>query len=289
MTLECNPDSLDLDLIHDYLHMGINRLSVGVQSFHPETLVEMGRSPHPDRIRHVLRALPDKGFANFSVDLMYGFESQDRETFLADLRQAVDIRAEHITLYPLVPGLRGMHGARRRERNQRKMYLAAQEVLAGAGYEQYSTEDFARKVSGRDCYETDSWKVPSKGVVVFGTAGFGTLNRRFYSKERDSAGYIRSVNQGHFPLASCCLIDKEREARMRMLLGLRYLAVDRETFRRMYKQDPASGTDTMVGLLQAMGLVVVDETSIRLNSAEYFRYSLLWAKIMLGQLEGNLH
>jgi coproporphyrinogen III oxidase-like Fe-S oxidoreductase len=288
ITLECNPDSLDPDLAGDYVRMGINRLSVGVQSFNPETLAEMGRTPHPDHILHVLKALPDKGLANFSVDLMYGFESQSRETFLADLRQAIDIGSEHITVYPLVSAHRASAGARQRERAQEKLYRAAQEVLADAGYEQYSTEDFARHADGRDRYEMDSWKVPSKGVVVFGTAGFGTLNHRFYTKERDIAAFTGSVDQGRFASASCRLIEKKKEARIRMLLGLRYLNVDRKAFGQAHGLDPWSGKDEMLNLLKGLGLVQADDACIRLHENAYFKYSLLWAKIMLGRLDGNI-
>jgi oxygen-independent coproporphyrinogen-3 oxidase len=288
MTLECNPESLDPDLVAEYLRMGINRLSVGVQSFHAETLAEMGRAPHPDRICQILRALPSRGLSNFSTDLMYGFDSQNLETFLADLRQAIDLEAEHITLYPLVTAHRSALGAGRRERNQQRMYAAAREALAAAGYGQYSTEDFARSETGRDRYEMDSWRVPSKGVVVFGTAGFGTLNHRFYSKGRDIVAYMASVNQGHFTTASCRLIGGKKEARIRMLLGLRYLNVNRNAFSTAYGIDPWSKDDEMMGFLKRMGVVEADETNVRLNTDEYFRYSLLWAKIMLDRLNGNL-
>jgi oxygen-independent coproporphyrinogen-3 oxidase len=288
ITLECSPDSLEPNHVADYLRMGINRLSVGVQSFHADTLTEMGRPPHPERIRQVLKALPGKGLTNFSVDLMYGFTSQNREAFLIDLHQAMELGPQHITLYPLVASGGSSHGAWKRERKQRKMYQEAQKVLAGAGYEQYSTEDFARHVSARDRYEMDSWMVPSKGVVVFGTAGFGTLNHRFYTKERDIAGYNGIVDQGRFASSSCRLIDKNKEARIRTLLGLRYLNVNREDLRTVCDIDPWSGKDEMLGFLTGMGLVESDEKNLRLHKDEYFRYSLLWAKIMLGRLDGNL-
>jgi len=288
MTLECNPDSLDPGHVQDYLRMGINRLSIGVQSFQAKTLSEMGRTLHPDRIRQVLGALPDRGLNNFSVDLMYGFESQDQETFLIDVREAIDISVEHITLYPLVGAGQSSHNARSRERKQQGMYVAAQEVLGKAGYGQYSTEDFARRASSRDSYEMDSWKVPSRGVVVFGTAGFGTLNHRFYTKERDIAAYCGAIEGGRFAAASCRLIEKKKEARIRMLLGLRYLNVNRDAFGSAYGQEPWSGKDEMLNLLKGIGLIEQDETNVRLSEDAYFRYSLLWAKIMLSRLDGNL-
>jgi oxygen-independent coproporphyrinogen III oxidase len=288
ITLECSPESLEPNHVADYLRMGINRLSIGVQSFHADALAEMGRQPHPDRIRQVLKALPGRGLTNFSVDLMYGFKSQNREAFLIDLHKAMELGPHHITLYPLVASGGSSHSARKRERKQQEMYHAAQKVLAGAGYEQYSTEDFALHASARDRYEMDSWMVPSKGVVVFGTAGFGTLNHRSYTKERDIAAYNGIVDQGRFASSSCRLIDKNKEARIRTLLGLRYLNVNRDDLRKVCEIDPWSVKDEMLGFLKGLGLIESDEKNLRLRKDEYFRYSLLWAKIMLGRLDGNL-
>ena len=152
VTLEANPGTVDRDLLKGMRAMGVNRLSLGVQSFDDEILKKLGRT---HRTVDSLRAFQDAreaGFSNISIDLIFGIEGQTRETWEDSLKKALELEPEHISLYSL-EFMEGTVFTRRLQEGKMKetdpeedraMYERAVELLKEAGYEHYEISNFAK-------------------------------------------------------------------------------------------------------------------------------------------------
>lgn len=99
-SMEANPESINHRLINDIWALGVNRLSVGVQSFNDNELRVLGRAHNAQTAREAIVAAQDR-FTNVSVDLMCGLPGQSADSFAKSLRQAIDLGVTHISVYPL--------------------------------------------------------------------------------------------------------------------------------------------------------------------------------------------
>lgn len=101
ITLEANPGTVEQERFQGYFQAGINRLSIGCQSFDPEHLQRLGRIHSGNEAISAIKAAKLAGFENFNLDLMFGLPQQTVEEGLADLKQAIDLKPTHISWYQL--------------------------------------------------------------------------------------------------------------------------------------------------------------------------------------------
>lgn len=101
ITLEANPGSIEQKKFSDYHAAGVNRLSIGVQSFNQRHLDRLGRIHSSEEAVHSISAAKAAGFTNFNIDLMHGLPEQSEKEALADLQQAIDLQPTHISWYQL--------------------------------------------------------------------------------------------------------------------------------------------------------------------------------------------
>jgi oxygen-independent coproporphyrinogen-3 oxidase len=151
-TAEANPESLTQDVARSWVSAGVNRVSLGAQSFHEPTLRWMGRlhgSDGPGEAVHVARMA---GLQDLSIDLMFGLPEHLGRPWRRDLESVLELDVPHVSLYGLTveaatPLGRAVGEGRERpadEGRYREEFLLAAEVLAAAGYEHYEVSNFAR-------------------------------------------------------------------------------------------------------------------------------------------------
>lgn len=99
-TMEANPESLDERMVRDIWALGVNRLSIGVQSFDDDVLGVLGRAHDADKAREAIRMACER-FENISIDLMCGIPGQSADSFESSLREAVELGVKHVSVYPL--------------------------------------------------------------------------------------------------------------------------------------------------------------------------------------------
>jgi oxygen-independent coproporphyrinogen-3 oxidase len=149
ITLEANPGTIEHDAFKSYARAGINRVSLGVQSFDPARLKALGRIHGPEEARAAVDELRRAGIENFNLDLMYALPGQDMAGVLADIAAAVTLAPTHISHYQLTlePGtvFHAYPPPLPDEDTAWEMQLAAQETLAEAGFEQYEVSAYARE------------------------------------------------------------------------------------------------------------------------------------------------
>jgi oxygen-independent coproporphyrinogen-3 oxidase len=151
-TAEANPESFTRDVATGWRRAGVNRISLGIQSFHAPSLRWMGRLHGADGARDAVRIGRAAGFTNLSVDLIFGLPAHLERDWERDLDQALSLDPDHVSLYglsaePATPLGRAV--AERRETlpsegRYEQEYLLAVERLEEAGYEAYEVSNFAR-------------------------------------------------------------------------------------------------------------------------------------------------
>ncbi|HUH58062.1 MAG TPA: radical SAM family heme chaperone HemW [Pseudomonadales bacterium] len=101
ITMEANPGTFEAEKFAGYFELGINRLSIGIQSFNSEFLEKLGRVHDGEQALKAVQIAKDAGFTNFNLDLMHGLPGQSIDDALADLQQAIDFAPPHLSWYQL--------------------------------------------------------------------------------------------------------------------------------------------------------------------------------------------
>ncbi len=151
-TSEANPESLTPEVARGWRAAGVNRLSLGVQTFHEPALRWMGRMHGPEGALAAVHAARSAGIDNLSVDLIFGLPGHLGRDWKEDLERALALDVPHVSLYgltveagtPLGRAVREGREPAVDEERYREEYLLAAETLAGAGYEHYEVSNFGR-------------------------------------------------------------------------------------------------------------------------------------------------
>jgi len=153
VTLEANPGTVETERFRGYRAAGVNRLSIGIQSFQPEQLHTLGRIHGRDEALAAAQAARAAGFDNFNLDLMFGLPQQTLDEALTDLRTALALHPTHLSLYQLTLEPNTLFHAQPPELPDEDVLAAMQEALqaelADAGFAQYEVSAYAR--AGRRC------------------------------------------------------------------------------------------------------------------------------------------
>ncbi|MEO0998453.1 MAG: radical SAM family heme chaperone HemW, partial [Pseudomonadota bacterium] len=161
ITLEANPGTVEHGDLAGYRAAGINRLSLGAQSFDAAALTRLGRIHGPDDIQRVVAEARAAGFDNLNLDIMYGLPRQTPAQALADVGAAIDLGPEHISHYQLTLEPNTVFYSRPPplpdDDTVYTMLVGASETLAQAGYSRYEVSAYAR--AGRDCrHNVNYWR-----------------------------------------------------------------------------------------------------------------------------------
>lgn len=153
VTLEANPGTVELERFKGFRAAGINRLSIGIQSFEEEKLKALGRIHGRAEALHAAEAARAAGFDNFNLDLMFGLPQQTVEQTLVDIRTAIEFHPTHLSVYQLTLEPNTLFHARPPtlpdDDTAWEMQSQVQAELAAADYRQYEVSAYARP--GREC------------------------------------------------------------------------------------------------------------------------------------------
>lgn len=203
ITLEANPGTLEYGHLDELRAVGINRLSMGAQSFDPALLRWMGRIHSPEEIETAFQSARDAGFSSVNLDFIYALPGQSLDTWSATLDRALALAPEHLSLYSLIveegtPLFRWVEQGRVHPADEdlaADMYELAQTRLAEAGYHHYEISNWA--LSGHECrHNLTYWhNLPYIGL---GAGAHGWYAHQRYSEARPIHEYIARV-QAHSP------------------------------------------------------------------------------------------
>jgi oxygen-independent coproporphyrinogen III oxidase len=231
LTVEANPETVTPELAELLLASGVNRVSLGAQSFRPHLLSVLERGASPDDVRRAVHTLRDAGFDNISLDLIYGIPGQSAADLGADLADALTLESEHLSCYELEakPGTRftHAHGAEleRQAEAMEGYFEQVVDTLTGAGYRWYETANFCRGPStagGRDLrarHNLAYWL--GRDYVGIGIGAVSTVGGARRTNLPSLGRYLEALGAGEAPPRELEALDRETKARERLMLGLR--------------------------------------------------------------------
>jgi oxygen-independent coproporphyrinogen-3 oxidase len=191
ITMEANPGTIERGRFAEYRAAGINRVSLGAQSFAPEMLERLGRIHSADETRVAAAELQAAGLDNFNLDLMYALPGQDLSGALTDLRAALALQPAHLSHYQLTMEPGTVFGGRPPanlpdDELSLEMQQQCQAELAAAGYGHYEVSAYAR--SGAQCmHNLNYWQFGD--YLGIGAGAHGKLS------DSDSGHIIRTVRE----------------------------------------------------------------------------------------------
>ena len=205
ITLEANPGAVEAGRFECYRRAGVNRLSLGIQSFSAESLMRLGRIHDPRQARDAVGSARAAGFTNLNLDLMYGLPGQTLAAATAELTAAIDLMPEHLSYYQLTLEPNTPFARRPPELPDEDlvadMHLRAQEMLSRAGYHHYEVSAYARL--GKECrHNLNYWRFGDYLGIGAGAHGklsdptAGRVERRW--KRRHPQAYLNAAARRDF-------------------------------------------------------------------------------------------
>ena len=231
VTVEANPETVTQELAQMLRAHGVNRISLGVQSFRPRLLEILDRVVQPDTVRRAFYHLRDAGFDNISFDLIYGIPGQAASDLDADLADALELGPEHLSCYELEakPGTRFTHAhgdELERQAEAMESYFELVVVrLTGAGYRWYETANFCRASERpglrdlRSRHNLAYWL--GRDYLGLGVGAVSTIAGRRWRNTPRLAGYMDALQRGTVPEREIEPLSRDVLRRERVMLGLR--------------------------------------------------------------------
>jgi oxygen-independent coproporphyrinogen-3 oxidase len=274
ITLEANPGTVDQKRLATFRAAGINRLSLGVQSFHDPMLTTLGRIHSATEAKEAFQAARAAGFANIGIDLIHALPGQTLALWLRELEQAVQLAPEHISVYGLTVEEGTPFAARYGDDSpllpdedmSATMFEEADELLTAAGYEHYEIANYAlpgrRSDHNSGYWRRDGYLGLGAGAHSFLRKGYGV---RFGNPAHLDA-YAGAIAQGRLPHKDEQPLTRQDAMAEFMFLGLRMAdGIDSNGFRHEFGVGLEETFGKEVSKLATLGLLETTSDRVRLT------------------------
>ena len=248
VTLEADPETVEPEKAAGWAASGINRISLGVQSFVDDELKFAGRMHRAADIHKALPILRSLGFANISFDLIAGLPKQTEDFWRYSLEELIALSPEHVSVYIMEIdegsrlGLEVLQGGSRysardlpSEESMADFYELAQRELKCAGYEQYEISNWA-KPGFTSKHNLKYWR--REPYLGFGAGAHSFSGTQRWANVHDAAAYVVAISDGKNAVESVDTLTRTLALEEELFLGLRQLAgIDFRRIERQYGVD----------------------------------------------------
>ena len=271
ITLEANPGTLSAEQLAGLRDAGINRLSLGSQSFDTELLQTLGRIHTPEEIVQALHNARAAGFHSINLDFMFGLPGQTMQHWITTLDRALALRPEHFSLYSLIveEGTNFYTWA-----NEGRIIPGDEDLCA----DMYEYADERLQAEGYENYEISNWALPGHQsrhnltywqnlpYIGMGAGAHSFFGGRRFSNVLDPQEYIRLLKKQHRPEAECESIDRIQEMSETAFLGLRTAqGLHLPTFAERFAESFTQFVGSRLRQVEEAGLLEHDHDWIRLS------------------------
>ncbi len=288
ITIEVNPGTVDEEKLKKYLDVGINRLSIGLQSTNDVLLKMLGRIHTYNEFEQVYALARKIGFKNVNVDLMIGLPNQTMNDIEEALLKIIEKNPEHISVYSLIveentkmfdlvqDGIYELPN----EELERKMYWRVKVVLEQHDFKHYEISNFAK--SGYESkHNINCWN--QHEYIGFGLAAHSYYDGMRYSNIDNLNQYIENFENGEVVYNIVFHENQSKEDMMKeyMLLGLRKIdGVKVSTFKNKFVDNPLFYFKNELNKLVNQGLIEVQENCIRLTEKGLDLANIVWQEFV---------
>ena len=269
VTLEADPETVENEKAAAWVRAGINRVSLGVQSFSDNELATAGRMHRRADVYRAVPILRAAGIRNISFDLIAGLPHQTKESWKQSLEELIALTPEHVSVYLLevdegsrlgkellAGGKRYSAGAVPSEDEMAESYELAQAMLDAAGYHHYEISNWA-KPGFESKHNLKYWR--REAYLGFGAGAHSFSGGQRWANAHDAATYVKEIESGRLPVEQLEAMTEEMALEEELFLGLRQLAgIDVGRIEREYGVALAGRFEplTAAGLVEREGDVV---------------------------------
>lgn len=225
-TVEINPNDADEKLFASLKNVGVNRISIGVQSFIQSELDFLGRKYTPEKISRTIQSVKNSGFKNISIDLIFAIPNSTLESWRQNLQTAINLDIQHISAYsltyekntPLEKSKLSGNIKNIDEDSDRKMYETAIETLSVSGFEHYEISNFAK--AGFKCrHNLAYWK--NEQYLGIGPAAASSVDNFRFENISDIEKYVERIKQNEDAADEKMIVTALEKAAQTAVLNLR--------------------------------------------------------------------
>ena len=267
ITIEVNPGTANIGKLQAYREMGINRLSIGLQSPEDRELKILGRIHNYGQFLETYQEARTVGFDNINIDLMSAIPDQTYEGWVKNLRTVAELEPEHISAYSLIVEEGTPFAARKLnlpdEDTEYNMYEATAQILKEYGFEQYEISNYARK--GRECrHNVGYWT--RQDYLAFGLGASSLYGKERFANTADMKKYLENSKNPEKIREKEPSLTREDEMAEFMFLGLRMTkGISKADFQRCFGCTIESVYGEVLEKYESMELLVEKDGRIFLS------------------------
>ncbi len=258
--MEANPGTTSREKISEFVSLGVNRFSIGLQSIHKNELKKLGRMHDFEDFKKALHDMRAEGISNINVDLMYGIPEQTKDSFLETLKVVSSLHPEHLSVYGLIleegtPFFEmGNSLVLPTEDDECDMYSMASEFLLQNGYLHYEISNYA-KPGFESKHNLKYWK--DQEYIGVGVSAYSYFNGRRYGNTKSISEYISSDS----PIDYDETINLEEQKYEYVMLALRLKhGFSLQDYQNRFGEDFVSGREDIIKrFIQCEYMSVLDD------------------------------
>ncbi len=281
ITLEINPGTIDFKYLKALNEIGINRLSIGIQSFNDDKLNYLGRIHSSKQAIEAIKSSREAGFTNIGVDLIYGVPQETDKKWLLDLEMVIEFQPEHLSCYMLTlePGT----SLYKKQQNGGVVPLSQNVItdlfkttsmfLDEKGYDHYEISNFSKSLNTRSQHNSNYWKM--KPYHGFGPAAHSFDGIQRFWNVSNLKAYIQRVQSAKSPIEENEILNIDQKKMELIMLGLRTIeGINIKSFNKQFDLSFEEKYESIIGQIIDESLADIRghyfaltlEGRIRLNS-----------------------
>ncbi len=272
ITMEANPGTLTREQLIGLKAAGVNRLSMGAQSFDADLLKALGRIHTPEEIVQAVQYAREAGFTSINIDFMFGLPGQTMQHWHETLDQALELRPEHLSLYSLIVE----EGTLFHSWAQEGRIIPGDEDLCA---DMYEYADQRLREAGYINYEISNWALPGHSsrhnltywqnlpYIGMGAGAYSSFAGRRFSDEREPAAYIKQLKAKRIPEAESEVVEREQAMSETAFLALRTaMGLHLPTFEQRFGVPFTQFVGDRLRVVEDAGLLEYEENWLRLST-----------------------
>lgn len=285
VTIETNPDNVTVEMIKNLKDIGINRISIGVQSLDDKLLKTLTRTHCKEKAKEAIYTIKEAGIDNISIDLMYEVPEQTFESWQNTLAEAVELPISHISLYNLTFEPNTLFYKKKHllkpyvpsEKTSKKMFIEAINVFEGAGFIQYEISAFAKE-NLYSRHNTGYWL--ARPFLGFGPSAFSDWNGCRYKTVSHLKRYLDLLENGLEPIDFSETLSKDQRIKELFAINLRLLqGVNIPSFEKRHGKILSELMKSLKEVQKAC-LIEIDQDTVRMTRKGMLLYDTLCSMII---------